>query len=98
MVVDSSNKLVVFGTTFSKDFPVSSNAYQKIYGGKCDIFVSKFSEDGTKLLASTYVGGTQPDGLNGVITRKYDTIWVIGGYYLKDHYHFENAQLIYNYG
>lgn len=30
----------------------------------CDIFVSRFSADGTALMGSTYVGGTANDGLN----------------------------------
>ncbi len=30
----------------------------------CDIFVSKFSADGTSMLGSTFVGGTSNDGLN----------------------------------
>lgn len=35
-----------------------------IYPNGSDIFVSRFSNDGTQLLASTYVGGRGNDGLN----------------------------------
>ena len=80
MFVNSFNELVIFGTTGSEDFPTSSDAFQRImrggspiqyegtttvnYPNGSDIFVSRFSIDGTRLSASTYVGGTNNDGLN----------------------------------
>jgi gliding motility-associated-like protein len=85
MVVDSQDHLIVFGTTFSYDFPVSSNAYQKKYHDSCDIFVSKFSKNGDSLLASTYIGGKGPDGINGIVTSSTS-------------YDFSRSKLFYNYG
>ncbi len=67
MIVNSKNELLIFGTTYSKDFPVTQNAYDTSHNGKADIFIVRFSEDGTQLLASTFVGGTEDDGLNGLI-------------------------------
>lgn len=80
MFVNAFNELVVFGTTGSSDFPVTSGAFDTTFNGGSrihydgssdiyfpngsDIFVCRFSADGTQLLASTYVGGTQNDGLN----------------------------------
>lgn len=66
LVVNSKDELFIFGTTFSTDFPVLSNAYQNkasdtIY--TTEIYVTKVSEDGTKLLGSTYIGGNNNDGL-----------------------------------
>lgn len=68
MVVDSQNNLVVFGTTFSIDFPVTKTAFDTIYKSRGDIFLTKFSPDGSQLLASTYVGDSMSDGLNGIRT------------------------------
>jgi gliding motility-associated-like protein len=68
MVVDNSGNLVVFGTTTSIDFPVTGSAYSSMLSGKSDLFVSKLSSDGSKLLASTYIGGTYFDGVNGIDT------------------------------
>jgi len=65
MIVNSKDELVVFGTTASADFPVTPNAYDTTYHGNGDIFVSIFSEDGSRLVASTYVGGKGRDGFNG---------------------------------
>ncbi len=65
MIVNSKDELIVFGTTASDDFPVTPNAYDTTYHGNGDIYIAIFSEDGSKLIASTYVGGGGRDGFNG---------------------------------
>lgn len=80
LVVNSRDELFVFGTTSSFDFPTSANAFDNTYNGGqfanfsnglgvnynngSDIFISRFSSDGTALLASTLLGGNANDGLN----------------------------------
>jgi gliding motility-associated-like protein len=79
MIVNSSNELVVYGTTGSSDFPVTSGAFDQTFNGGdsmaydfnslkfshgIDIFVAKIKADGTQLLAATYVGGSKNDGMN----------------------------------
>lgn len=93
MVVDKSGSLIVMGTTASSDFPVTSAAYGKTLGGKTDLFVSRFSSDGTKLLASTFMGGSGFDGLNGLDSTWLDTI---GAYIYFVPY--AGTKLFYNYG
>lgn len=66
MVVNSDQDLLVFGNTGSADFPVTPKAYDTSYNGNYDIYVSKLSANGDSLMASTYVGGQQMDGLNGI--------------------------------
>ncbi len=78
-IVNEFDELLVFGTTGSLNFPVSSGAYQTSFLGGTpasfengfisianglDIFVARFSTDGTSLLASTYAGGSGNDGMN----------------------------------
>lgn len=66
LVVNSKDELFIFGTTFSTDFPVTANAYQKKATDSTfttEIYVSKVSVDGTQLLGSTYIGGDKNDGL-----------------------------------
>ena len=77
MVVDKDGNLVVFGTTGSAFFPVTTNAFDTTFNGGTsiapiggiafdngtDMFVAKISEDGTQLLASTFVGGAGNDGV-----------------------------------
>ncbi len=78
MIVNQYDELVVFGTTGSHDFPTTEGAYSRWFqGGSAvtydgsvqfpngvDIYVSRFSTDGTQLTASTYIGGSGNDGLN----------------------------------
>ena len=79
MVVNSQNQLCIYGSTSSSDFPFTLNAYDTTFNGGInfqatsngtyfdngtDIFVSRFSVDGSQLLASTYFGGTENDGVN----------------------------------
>lgn len=77
MIVNNSNELMVFGTTGSSNFPTTSGSFDETYNGGnlftydgisffsgTDIFVSKIKSDGTQLLSSTYVGGSQNDGMN----------------------------------
>jgi hypothetical protein len=65
LIVDNANDLIVFGKTYSTNFPVSAGAYSKTLSGGADLILTKFDSTGTKLLASTYVGGSADDGVNG---------------------------------
>lgn len=86
LVMNDAEELIVLGTTSSGDFPTTESAYSSVFQGGTftnhvvdyssgsDIVLSRFSRDGTALLASTYFGGTQNDGLNpstGELTRNY---------------------------
>ena len=102
MFVNTFDELVIFGTTGSANFPVSTNAYDNTFNGGSalmyegsdvinfpngvDIFISRFSSDGTELQASTFVGGSGNDGLNYRNSFSYDVI-MLG-----------NDSLYYNYG
>lgn len=71
MVVNNAGELCVFGTTWSVDFPISTGAFDDTHNGKSDIYVVKFNATGTQLLASTFIGGSERDGLNGTIENGY---------------------------
>jgi hypothetical protein len=78
LIVNSKGELLIFGTTSSSDFPTTVNAIDQSFNGGSsinptsgqrfsqgsDIFVAKLSTDGSKLLASTYLGGSGTDGIN----------------------------------
>lgn len=86
MVVNENDELYVFGTTGSGNFPVTWNAYDTSFNGGnraitssqipfangSDIIVAKFSQNGSELLASTYIGGSGNDGLNTVDGLRYN--------------------------
>lgn len=79
LVANSNNELFAFGVTGSSDFPVTPQAYDTSFAGGpplsfpsngtsfnqgTDIYVCRFSGDGTALLASTFIGGSDNDGAN----------------------------------
>jgi len=76
MIVDDNGNLYVLGITASSDFPMNGSPYQNTFAGGptatqislrfvgTDLFIAKFNETGTQLLASTYLGGDDMDGFN----------------------------------
>lgn len=84
LVCNSAGELYIMGTTQSANFPTSLTAFDRTYNGAVDIVVCKLSADGTKLLASTYWGGVDNDGINGTQSDNHT-------------YRIENP-LTYNYG
>ncbi|MBL7856347.1 MAG: gliding motility-associated C-terminal domain-containing protein [Cyclobacteriaceae bacterium] len=86
LVMNPQGDLIVLGTTSSDDFPTTVGAYDRTFNGGqfvshvveythgADIFVARIKRDGTQLLGSTFVGGSQNDGLNpngGALTKNY---------------------------
>lgn len=60
--VGSDYSVFVAGGTESKDFPVTSEAVQTQFGGgRTDMFVARFTPDGTDLIYCTYFGGNDFD-------------------------------------
>jgi len=59
--VDSDGNVFITGETASNNFPITSNAYQKTFGGKGDVVVMRLSADFRQLLYSTYMGGPSYD-------------------------------------
>lgn len=81
------SQLYMMGTSGSVDFPTTANSYDNTfnsgpalagngiginYNNGCDIVVSKFSEDGSQLLSSTFLGGTDNDGFNNAAVLRYN--------------------------
>ena len=76
MIVNSDNEIVIYSITGSSDFPTSANAFSRTFGGGSyispsgipftngtDIAITRLSSDGSQLMASTYYGGSNNDGL-----------------------------------
>ena len=70
MIEDHNGDLVVVAHTRSADFPTTTTSPTFGPRGGWDIFVSKFSSDGSQLLGSIVIGGSGQDGSN--ITDQYE--------------------------
>ncbi len=79
MVVDPQNNLIIYGVSYSSNFPVTANAYDGSYNGGGDMVVLKLNATGTALLGSTFIGGSASDGIN------YDPGEDIGGNLKKNY-------------
>ncbi len=64
IIVDFNNQLCVLGSSSSANYPTSTNAVQSNSGGGTDIVITKLNADGSAMIGSTFMGGSQADGLN----------------------------------
>lgn len=81
--LDSEDNIYIGGETESFDYPVKNSPYSS-YSGLKDGFISKFSNDGVKLLYSSYFGGTKQDRINSIVAGSSGEIYITGGTYSND--------------
>ena len=58
VAVDHAGNVYLTGATFSDNFPVTTDAFQGSFGGRTDAFAIKLSPDFSRLIYSTYLGGS----------------------------------------
>ncbi len=62
LTLDSFGNVYLTGWTYSADFPTTGGAFERSFNGySTDVIISKLSDDLTKLLASTFLGGNYYD-------------------------------------
>ena len=62
IALDTNGDAIITGYTTSTNFP-TVNAVQPVYGGGGDAFVAKLTADGSALVYSTYLGGSQTENI-----------------------------------
>ena len=82
IAVDSSGNAYVTGSTTSTNFP-TANAFQAVFGGGApanggDAFLAKINAAGSALVYSTYLGGSDVDGPNGIAVDSSGNAYVTG--------------------
>ena len=77
MAIDSSDRIVITGTTQSTDFPLL-NPVQDSNAGFLDVFVSLFDANVQSLLFSTYLGTTSVDHGRDIKFDSQGDIWLTG--------------------
>jgi hypothetical protein len=82
IALDSSNNAYVTGETYSSDFPLVNAFQSQNLSGTG--FVSKLSSDGTKLIFSTFLGGSLEGSSNAIAVDGIDEPVVAGRTYSTD--------------
>ncbi|MCC6845978.1 MAG: choice-of-anchor D domain-containing protein [Bacteroidetes bacterium] len=62
---DAKGDIFIVGTTESANFPVTAGTFQTEYSGNRDVFLAKFSAEGTLLFASL-LGGSELDEVRSI--------------------------------
>ncbi len=89
LIVNSRGELVILGISTSNNYPVTADAYQGFYRGGLpiprgntneisvngsDIVITVLNTNGTNLIGSTYISGSENDGINALdfeLARNY---------------------------
>jgi hypothetical protein len=80
IALDSSNNAYVTGWTRSTNFP-TVNAFDTTLGGTTDAFVAKLNANGSALLFSTYLGGSNGEEGHGIAVEGVGNAYVTGWTY-----------------
>ncbi|MHA2246830.1 MAG: SBBP repeat-containing protein [Candidatus Hodarchaeales archaeon] len=75
---DSSGNLVIVGRTTSTSFPVTTSADQPVFGGEADGFLMRLSANCSTILYSTFIGGSNEEGINVIVIDTNGNIIVTG--------------------
>ena len=77
METDAEGDVCVGGTTVSMDYPVTEGAYSQSYIGN-DVVVTKLDRGCSRVLWSTYIGGSAEDMLTGIELDDGGDVLVLG--------------------
>ena len=72
LFADLNLNLHVYGSSDSNNYPTSNNAYATSLGGNVDIVVTVLTPDGSDIVGSTYIGGSNNDGRNNASSNYGD--------------------------
>jgi hypothetical protein len=84
MALDSSGNILLSGETTSTNYPVTRGALQPRFGGVSDVFLTKLSADGSQLIYSTYLGGSNAEYSHGIAVDSSGDIYLAGETYSSD--------------
>jgi len=81
---DINGNLIAAGIVFGSGYPTTSGAYDGSYspsGGfnaTVDIGLTKFNEDGSSLIYSTYIGGSGSETPHSIIVNQQNELYIMG--------------------
>ena len=79
IILDEFQNVVVGTSTFSSDFPTTSNSYETSIGGDQDGVVFKIDDSLNSMIWSSYFGGQNNDAIYSLIKSNSNDFYVAGG-------------------
>ncbi len=86
ITLDPLNNAYVSGFTLSANYDITQGAFQTIYAGGEDIFVSKLNATGTALVYSTFVGNAGWDRCFSIALDASNNLYITGFTYSTNYY------------
>ena len=82
IAVRSSEEIWIGGETGSSDFPVTSDAFDRTFGGcgsvGCDLFLARMDGTENNLVYASFFGGSRGDQFGDAVLFGNDTLYVTG--------------------
>ncbi|GEM_PF-874646 len=77
--VNSNGEVFIAGNTYSPDYPATEGAYSETYNGEGgDACITALSADGSTLIFSTFLGGSNYDTARGIELDRNGNIFITG--------------------
>jgi len=73
-----NGEVFVVGVTTSTNFPTTVTAFDTLYNGSMDCFITRLNSTGSQLMYSTFIGGSGNDGSTSIVDGGNNSV-VIGG-------------------
>ena len=78
IALDYENNIYIAGDTWSLDFPTTPDCFDNSYNGFGDVVVIKLNHNGSSLLYSTFVGGSDLDWESSVAIDSNNNTYILG--------------------
>ncbi len=78
---DAQGNIYTGAISFGQGYPVTSGAFQSVFGGSIDIAISKLNPTGSALLYATYIGGSDSDYPHSMVVNSAGELFVYGSTY-----------------
>jgi PKD repeat protein len=78
MTSGADGSVLACGMTYSAQFPTTPGAYQTALDGWGDVFVTKLSADGSTLVYSTLIGGSEYEYASGIDVSAGGAAYLVG--------------------
>ena len=76
--IDTDGDIYIVGGTTSSNFPTTTGAYDRTHNGGSDVFVVKMKSDGSSLLLSSFMGGSNDERAYGIALNSTESPYITG--------------------